>query len=186
VKKAVFLDRDGVINENVENLTLPEQMTLIAGSAQAIKRLNKAGYLVVVVTNQPIIAKGFCTFGDMERIHDRMRALLAKEGARVDSVYLCPHHPQKGFSGEVPDLKLDCGCRKPKPGLLLKAIGDLGIDAGSSWMVGDSYTDVAAGKKAGVRTILIGGGGKGAGGMKPDECARSLGEAADIILSAGL
>ena len=190
MKKAVFLDRDGVINENVENLTKVSQFKLIAGAAEAIKRLNDAGYLVVVITNQPIIAKGFCTFEEMEKIHDKMKKLLAKKGAHIDRIYICPHHPEKGFPGEVPELKIDCSCRKPKPGLFLQAIKELDINIKESWSIGDSKSDVEASKKAGIRTIFLSlGGGSGAKhelelkDVKPDYIKKDLSEAVDFILS---
>ncbi len=190
MKKAVFLDRDGVINENVHDLVRPEQVALIPGAAEGIRKINESGFLVVVITNQPVIAKGFCTFEDVEMIHDRMRDLLAKEGARIDAVYVCPHHPEKGHPGEVLELKIDCPCRKPKPGLFLQAAKDLGIDLASSWAVGDSPSDVAAGKAAGTKTVYItSGGGSGSreekrlSGIKADFTASDLPGAVKIILS---
>jgi len=182
VRKAVFLDRDGVINEEVENLARPEDFRLIEGAAEAILRLNADGYLVVVATNQPAIAKGFASFKDMDRIHERMMTLLAESGARVDAVYVCPHHPEKGFPGEIRSLKVKCGCRKPEPGLMLKAMRELEVDANGSWMVGDSPTDVEAGRKAGLKTILVGKKAPMTG-----ECltTETLSEAVDIITGNG-
>jgi len=186
--KAVFLDRDGVINEGAENLTNPKQFKLISGVAKAVKRLNDSGYLVVVVTNQPIIAKGFCTLDDVEKIHARMKELLAKDGAHIDGVYVCPHHPEKGHKGEVKGLKIDCECRKPKPGLILQAIEELNIDVKSSWMIGDSHTDVAAGKQASLKTILIAGKGSGSAQeeeymqITPDKMEKDLSSSVDYIL----
>jgi len=187
MKKAVFLDRDGVINENVEDLTKPEQLVIMKGAAEAIKRINDSGYLAVVVTNQPIIAKGFCTFKDMGRIHSRLKELLARKGARIDAIYVCPHHPEKGFEGEVKELKTDCKCRKPKPGLLLQAAKDMGIDLKKSWMVGDSYTDIAAGKKAGTGTVYLSSGSRVEEDLKkvnPDFSVKTLPEAVELILKA--
>lgn len=190
MRTAVFMDRDGVINENTENLTKSEQFILINGAAEAIKRINDSGYLVVVVTNQPIIAKGFCSFGQMEQIHSKMKTVLNQKGAIINAIYMCPHHPQKGFPGEILDLKKECDCRKPRGGLLFRAISDLDIDAKRSWMIGDSYTDIAAGQVAGVRTILINSGG-GCGSkvekelkdVQPDYIRNTLTEAVDLILS---
>ncbi|MBU0761628.1 MAG: HAD family hydrolase [Candidatus Altiarchaeota archaeon] len=157
MKKAVFLDRDGVINENLKDIVEPSQFHLLHGVSEAIKKLNESNYLVVIITNQPVIAKGFCTFEDMDAIHQKMKNELAKEGAKIDAIYVCPHHPEKGFKGEVPELKIDCDCRKPKPGLILQAITDYSIDVENSWIVGDSETDITAGKTTGLKTILISG-----------------------------
>ena len=151
LQKAIFLDRDGTINKYVGFLTKPEQFELIPGVADAIKKINKSGYLVIVVSNQPVIARGECTFDELQTIHDQMETLLGKEGAFVDEIYYCPHHKDKGFEGERPDYKFDCDCRKPKPGLLLRAAKDWNIDLGQSYMIGDSDRDVEAGNNAGVR-----------------------------------
>ncbi len=178
MRRAVFLDRDGVINEEVENLVKPEDFRLKEGAAEAIRRLNEMGYLVIVATNQPVLAKGFASFEDMDRIHGRMSELLAGHNARVDAVYVCPHHPEKGFPGERGSLKARCGCRKPEPGLITKAMADFDVDAGGSWMVGDSPTDVEAGRKAGLRTILVGKKALPAGETRE---AGTLSQAVDMI-----
>jgi D-glycero-D-manno-heptose 1,7-bisphosphate phosphatase len=109
-----------------------------------------------VVTNQPVVARGEVTFGELENIHMKMETELGNEGAYLDAIYYCPHHPDKGFIGEVPKLKIDCDCRKPKPGMLLKAAEDFNIDLGQSFMVGDSKNDVKAGEAAGCRSFLLG------------------------------
>lgn len=156
-QKAVFLDRDGTINKYVGFLTKPNQFELLPGVAAAIKMINKSGYLAIVVTNQPVIARGDCTWEELQQIHDKMETDLGKEGAYLDAIYICPHHPDKGFEGERPEYKFDCECRKPKPGLLLQAASDLNIDLSQSYMVGDSDNDVLAGELAGCkRSILIG------------------------------
>lgn len=155
-QKAIFLDRDGTINKMVGFITKPEQFELIPGAAEAIKLINKSGYLAVVVTNQPVIARGDCTFEELQTIHDKMETELGKEGAFVDAIYVCPHHTDKGFPGERPEYKCNCNCRKPKPGLLLQAAEDFNIDLSQSYMIGDSDRDTEAGKNAGVkRAILI-------------------------------
>jgi len=154
MKKAVFLDRDGVINKG-NALTSASQLELIENAPEAVKKINDAGFLAIVVTNQPGIAKGFCTFDELDRIHEKMKKLLGEKGARLDAVYICPHHPEKGFDGEVKELKIDCDCRKPKPGLMLKAASELDVDLSQSWMIGDSETDIEAGKSAGAKTVLI-------------------------------
>lgn len=155
-QKAVFLDRDGVINKMVGFVTQPEQFELIEGAAEAIKYINKSGYLAIVVTNQPVIARGDCSFEELQQIHDKMETELGKSGAFLDAIYLCPHHTDKGFEGERPDYKFDCACRKPKPGLLLQAASDFNIDLSASYMIGDSQRDVEAGQAAGCgKSVLI-------------------------------
>ena len=149
-QKAIFLDRDGTINKMVGFVTKPEQFELIEGAAEAIKAINKSGYLAIVVTNQPVIARGDCTFEELQTIHDKMETELGKVGAFVDAIYVCPHHTDKGFEGERPEYKCNCDCRKPKPGLLLKAAKDFNIDLSESYMIGDSHRDVEAGENAGV------------------------------------
>ena len=148
-QKAIFLDRDGTINKYVGFLTKPEQFELLPGVAEAIKMINKSGYLAIVVTNQPVIARGDCTWEELQQIHDKMETKLGKEGAFLDAIYICPHHKDKGFAGERPEYKFDCDCRKPKPGLLLQAAKDYNIDLSQSVMIGDSENDVKVGESAG-------------------------------------
>lgn len=155
-QKAVFLDRDGTINKYVGFLRDIDQFELIKGVAEAIKRINASGCLCIVVTNQPVIARGEVTVPQLEEIHNKMETLLGLEGAYIDGLYYCPHHPHKGFEGEIPELKFDCECRKPKPGMLLKAAEDFNIDLSESWMVGDGENDIKAGENAGCKTCLIG------------------------------
>ena len=154
-QKAIFLDRDGTINKYVGFLTKPEQFELLPGVAAAIKMINKSGYLAIVVTNQPVIARGDCTWEELQQIHDKMETELGKEGAFPDAIYICPHHKDKGFEGERPEYKFDCECRKPKPGLLLQAAKDFNIDLSQSVMIGDSDNDVKAGENAGCKTVLL-------------------------------
>lgn len=155
-QKAIFLDRDGTINKYVGFLRDIDQFELIDGVAEAIKNINNAGYLAIVITNQPVIARGEVTFEQLDEIHNKMETLLGQEGAYLDGIYFCPHHPDKGFEGEISELKIDCDCRKPKPGMLLKAAKDFNIDLSSSWMVGDGKNDIECGKNAGCHTALIG------------------------------
>ena len=154
-QKAIFLDRDGTINKYVGFLTKPEQFELLTGVAEAIKMINKSGYLAIVVTNQPVIARGDCTWEELQQIHDKMETDLGKEGAFLDAIYICPHHKDKGFEGERPEYKFDCECRKPKPGLLLQATEDFNIDLYQSIMIGDSERDVEAGKRAGCKDGIL-------------------------------
>lgn len=154
-QKAVFLDRDGTINKANGFVTKPEQFELIPGAAEAIKKINKSGYLAIVVTNQPVIARGDCTFEELQEIHNKMETELGKEGAFIDGIYFCPHHTDKGFEGERPEYKCNCDCRKPKPGLLLKAAEDFNIDITQSYMIGDSRNDVEAGEIAGCKESIL-------------------------------
>ena len=155
-QKAVFLDRDGTINRYVGFLRNIDDFELLPGVAEAIRQINERGYLAVVATNQPVIARGEVTVDQLREIHNKMETLLGNEGAYLDAIYFCPHHPDKGFPNEVAELKRECGCRKPKPGMLLTAAKDLNIDLQQSWMVGDGKNDIEAGKAAGCRTALIG------------------------------
>ena len=158
-QKAVFLDRDGTINKYVGFLTKPEQFELIPGVVEAVKKINKSGYLTIVVTNQPVIARGDCTWEELKQIHDKMETEFGKEGVFVDAIYICPHHKDKGFKGERPEYKFDCDCRKPKPGLLFLAAKDFNIDLSHSIMIGDSDNDVFAGEQAHCfKSIKIGTG----------------------------
>ena len=155
-QKAIFLDRDGTINKYVGFLRNIEEFELLDGVSEAIKMINKSKYLVIVITNQPVIARGEVTVSELDEIHNKMETILGKEGAYIDGLYYCPHHPHKGYEGEIVELKFDCDCRKPKPGLILQAAKDFNIDLENSWMIGDRENDVACGKNAGCHTALIG------------------------------
>lgn len=155
-QKALFLDRDGTINKYVGFLRDIGQFELIPGVAEAIKKINESGYLAIVVTNQPVIARGEVTTSELQLIHNKMETLLGEEGAYFDAIYYCPHHPHRGYPGEIEALKIDCDCRKPKPGMLLQAAKDFNISLEDSWMIGDGENDIKAGKAAGCRTALIG------------------------------
>ena len=154
-QKAIFLDRDGTINKYVGFLRNIDQFELTDSSAEAIKTINKSDYLTIVVTNQPVIARGEVSFEQLDEIHQKMETLLGKEGAFIDGLYFCPHHPDAGFEGEVKELKIDCNCRKPKPGMLFQAAKDFNIDLSQSFMIGDSDNDMAAGSAAGCKCIRI-------------------------------
>lgn len=154
-QRAIFLDRDGTINKYVGFLRNIDDFVLEDGVAKAIKRINELGYLAIVVTNQPVIARGEVTFEELKQIHQKMQVLLGKEGAYLDGIYVCPHHPDSGFPGEIKELKVECDCRKPKPGMLLQAAKDFNIDLEKSWMVGDSQNDILAGQNAGCHTCLV-------------------------------
>lgn len=156
-QKAIFLDRDGTINKYVGFLRSTDEFELLPGVVEAIKKINASSYLAIVVTNQPVIARGEVTVEELLEIHNKMETLLGMEGAYLDGLYYCPHHPHKGFEGEIPELKCECDCRKPKPGMLIQAVKDFNIDLEKSWMVGDSISDVEAGMNAGCKTVYIGG-----------------------------
>lgn len=153
-QRAIFLDRDGTINLHKGFIIKAEDFELISGAAEAIKLINKSGYLCVVVSNQPVIARGECSFEELQNIHNKMETELGKEGAFVDAIYYCPHHTDKGFEGELPEYKCNCSCRKPKPGLLLQAAKDWNIDLSHSIMIGDTDRDVEAGVNAGVMNAI--------------------------------
>lgn len=171
-QKAIFLDRDGTINKYVGFLRNIDEFELEDGAALGIKKINNSDYLAIVVSNQPVLARGEVTFDELQEIHDKMQTLLAIEGAYLDGIYYCPHHPTRGFEGEIPELKTECECRKPKPGMLLEAANRFNIDLSKSFMIGDSDNDIEAGKSAGCTTIKIGA----------SERFRCLKEAIDFIL----
>lgn len=176
-QKAVFLDRDGTINKYVGFLRDINEFELIPGVAEAIRKINASGYLAIMVTNQPVIARGEVSTSELELIHNKMETLLGVEGAYLDAIYYCPHHPHKGYGGEIPEFKIECECRKPKPGMLKKAAQDFNIDLSLSWMIGDGENDVLAGKAAGCSTVLI-----GAENYEQDQTSATLLDAVRLIL----
>ena len=157
-RKAIFLDRDGVINEDTNWIASPEEFKLYPFAARAIRLANDAGWLVIVVANQSVVARGLCTLETVDRIHARMEAELAREGARVDAIFFCPHHPDYG------ERKV-CGCRKPATGLVDRAVERFGIERGESYMVGDKTSDIQTGLNAGLKTILVRTGKAGRDGL---------------------
>lgn len=148
---AVFFDRDGTINEEVGYLDRPERLRLIPGAAEAIRLINASGMRAVVVTNQSGIARGLFSEVDVGAVHARLRELLLREGGYLDGIYFCPHHPTEG---RAPYLR-HCDCRKPAPGLLLKAVSELNLAPHRSYMVGDTLKDMEAGERVGARGILV-------------------------------
>lgn len=155
-QKAVFLDRDGTINVAKGYITSSEDIELIPNAAKAINKMHDLGYLAIIITNQPVIARGECSEADLKEIHNRLEDLLGREGAFVDAIYYCPHHTDKGYLGEREELKIDCDCRKPKPGLIFKAKNDFNINLSLSFMAGDSERDIMAAKNAGCKPVYIG------------------------------
>ncbi len=182
-KKAVFLDRDGTINEEKDYLHRIEDFVFIPGAPEAIRRLNESGFLVIVVTNQSGVARGYFSREDVDRLHEHIQRELAKIGTAIDALYLCPHHPEKG-KGE---FKVDCDCRKGRPGMLLQAAAEHGIDLAASWMIGDKRADLEAGRAAGCQSLLVRTGygeeemAKGAGALAA-AVVDDLSAAADYIL----
>ena len=184
-QKAIFLDRDGTINEYVGFLRKEEDFRLIPGVSEAIKKINNSGYLAFVVTNQPVIARGEVTEEGLEEIHKKMETLLGLDGAYIDDIYYCPHHPDKGFEGEIPELKIECDCRKPKTGMLEKAAREHNIDLSSSIMIGDSTLDIKMAENAGMQSVLLKTGQKGEDGkyeVSPTLIAEDLNDAINKII----
>jgi histidinol-phosphate phosphatase family protein len=184
-RMAVFLDRDGTLNFEVNHLSSPNQLELLVGAAKALRRINRAGMLAIGVTNQPVLARGEVTQEGLKKIHARLDKLLGEEGAYLDRMFVCPHHPEKGFSGEISELKVDCFCRKPQSGLFDLAVQELNISRRESWMIGDTTSDILAGKRAGLRTILVRTGYAGRDfkyDVQPNFVANDLAGAVDWIL----
>lgn len=151
---AIFLDRDGVVSKEVNLLCKPEQLELIEGAAEAIHYINSKGYLAVLVTNQPVIARNLCSIEELEYIHAKLETLLGAEHAYLDAIYYCPHHPDVGYPEERKEYKIACECRKPNPGMILQAATDWNIDITQSYMIGDHENDRLAGENAGVKSSL--------------------------------
>ena len=184
-KMAIFIDRDGTINQEVNHLSSQDQFELLDGVGEAICQINAAGILAVIVTNQPVIARGELEESELKVIHNKMDTLLGSQGAYIDRLYYCPHHTDSGFEGEVEALKFDCDCRKPKIGLFTQAKKDLNIVLEKSWVVGDSTRDILAAQNAGMKSILVetGHAGKDCSfEVNPDFIAKDLNEAVKLIL----
>lgn len=184
---AVFLDRDGTINEQMGYINHSCRFILLPGAARAIKRLNDAGIPVVVVSNQSGLARGYFPEELLDTVHDKMKRLLAEEGAHVDGIYYCPHHPE----AKEERFRVTCNCRKPKPGLILRAAQEMNLDPTRSFVVGDRWSDIKTAANCGARSILVRTGyGRGdeqyigpAQEIQPDFKADDLSLAVDIILA---
>ncbi len=184
-RSAVFLDRDGTLNKEVNHLNSSEQLELLPGVGKAVRSLNRSGKLTVVVTNQPVVARGEITLDGLNKVHACLDKKLGHQGAYLDALYFCPHHPDKGFSNEVEELKIKCQCRKPESGLIDQACAELKISRADSWMVGDSSSDIETGRRAGIRTILLRTGHCGRDfkfAVRPDYVFPDLEEAVHWIL----
>lgn len=184
-QKAIFLDRDGTLNEPAGYVRDHAGLRLLPGVAEAVKRLNDAEYRIVLATNQPVVARGEASLDDLRTIHNKLETELGRKGALLDLILFCPHHPDAGFPGEVPSLKVRCACRKPGIGLIEEARARLNIDLAASWFVGDSTVDLQAARRAGVRSILVRTGEGGRDGrqrVSPDVTVDDVPEAVRFIV----
>jgi len=154
-KKAVFLDRDGVINKEVALLYKVEDFELMPDAVESVKAINESDFLAIVITNQSVVGKNLCSIARIEEIHEKMRNLFSEKGARIDAIYFCPHYPNKDYVGRNPKYGIECDCRKPKIGMLKKAEKDFCIDLKSSFFIGDSPRDITCGNSAGVTTLGV-------------------------------
>ncbi len=181
---AVFLDRDGTIIQQVELMCQVSKLRLLPGAAEAIRLFNQENLPVIIVTNQPVIARGICTEHEVELIHDELKRRLLNKGARIDAIYFCPHHP----NATLEKYRVKCSCRKPEPGMILRAAHEQRVDLGRSVMIGDTTQDVLAGARGGTRTILVRTGHGGRDPWQydcaPDWTAKNLLEAARLWLEA--
>ena len=186
-RRAIIMDRDGTVCEEVGYVNHLSRVRLLARSAEAIRRANDAGFQTVVVTNQAGVARGYFDEHLVDEVHDKVREMLASGGARLDGLYYCPHHPEVG----APPYRKACDCRKPRPGMLLRARDEMGIDLARSYMIGDSVRDIEAGHRAGATTVLVlTGYGRGeleyqsrGWTVKPAHVADDLLDAVDWILA---
>lgn len=184
-QRAVMIDRDGTLNVSAGYVRCPDELVLIPGAAYAIRRLNEAEYRTVVVTNQPVIARGDTTVEGLHLIHNKLEKDLGREGAYLDRILYCPHHPDRGFSGEVAALKIRCECRKPEIGLISRAVDALNVDVGASWFIGDTTGDLLAARRSGLRSILVETGEAGRDGrymVTPDIVVPDVAAAAAFII----
>lgn len=183
-QKAIFIDRDGVINHDTDLIKHQDEMNVYKFAGPAIRRINKSEYISIVITNQSVIARGLCDENTLNLIHSRMDKQLGEMGAYIDYLYYCPHHPDGGFPEEIKKFKIKCKCRKPKPGMIIEASKRFNIDLSNSWMIGDSPRDIQSGLSAGVKTIRVDTGhGHIKSDTKPDFKVKNLSHAVDLILN---
>jgi len=154
-KQAIFLDRDGVLNSEVGHIKRPKELKMIEGVAEGIKKINDNGSLAVIVTNQPVVARGDCSEIELKNINNKLETLLGRDSAYLDAIYYCPHHPESGHKGEISALKIKCNCRKPNTGLLSQATKNMNISLSNSWLIGDTTTDILTAQKFGIKSILL-------------------------------
>lgn len=187
-QKCVFLDRDGTINKYKGLLYKEDDLELENGVVEAISQINNSEYLAIVITNQPVVARGLCSISDIENIHRKLETLLGNQGVYLDDIAYCPHHPEKGFEGENKVYKIECKCRKPNIGLIEKMAEKYNINLEESYFVGDTTVDIKTGKNAGMKTVLLrtGEGGKdGKYHCLPDFVVSDLQEAVKLIINSG-
>jgi histidinol-phosphate phosphatase family protein len=183
-RRAIFLDRDGVINREVDLLYTLDQFELLPRVADAVRAINRSEYLAIVVTNQPAVARGLCGIERIEEIHRKMETLLGHDHAKLDAVFYCPHHPDKGYPGENSLYKIECACRKPQTGMLEEAARRFNIDLGNSVIIGDSWRDIECGKQAGIRAFGVKTGyGCTDGPCSPDRIFDDLFDAVNAVLA---
>jgi len=182
-KKAIFLDRDGVVNYEKNFVLTPKAMELIPEAPEAIRKINTSDYLAVMVTNQSAIARNLINTEDLNQIHNKLKADLKAYNAHLDAIYYCPHHPDYDGLGVNKDLIIDCHCRKPKPGMLTDASKELDIDLTQSYIIGDAERDILAGKEAGCTTIGVRTGKNiESFNIQPDYTFENILEAVNFIL----
>jgi histidinol-phosphate phosphatase family protein len=184
-QKCVFLDRDGVLNKHIGLLHKPEQLELEDTAVEAVSILNTSKYLTIVITNQPVVARGLCSEEKVDEIHMKLQTLLGRSHVYLDDIFYCPHHPDKGYPEENPDYKINCECRKPKTGMLKAAAAKYRIDLTKSWFIGDTTVDIKTGKDAGIKTILVGTGEAGKDGkynVEPDYITDNILTAVEHIM----
>lgn len=185
-RPAIFIDRDGTLINDIELLCNPDDLELLPHTASAIKKINNSNFLSFLITNQPVIARNLCNISVLTQIHKKLETLLGREGAYLNDIYFCPHHPDRGYPEENPDFKIDCRCRKPETGMIDRALSDYNIDVGSSWFIGDTTVDVQTGINAGMKTILVKTGKSGQDKkfkVFPDFVFNNVADAVDFILS---
>jgi len=186
-QKCVFLDRDGVLNKLIGLLYDIDKLDLEDTAAEAIAKLNTSEYFAVVITNQPVVARGLCDIKDVDEIHKKLQTLLGQQHVYLDDLLYCPHHPDKGYPEENPVYKIDCECRKPKPGMLMTAAVKHNIDLTKSWFIGDTTVDIKTGQDAGLKTVLVKTGEAGGDGkfdVTPDYVADDVLAAVEHILKS--
>lgn len=184
-QRCIFLDRDGTINQHRGLVYKEEDFVLEDCALEAIRKINESGKIGIVVTNQPVVARGLCDISDVENIHKKMSTLLGKEGVYLDDILYCPHHPDKGYPEENPDYKIPCECRKPKTGMIDAAASKYNIDLSESWIIGDTTMDMQTGKNAGIKTALVLTGEAGTDkkyDVHPDIICKDLLDAVEKIL----
>lgn len=185
-QKAVFLDRDGTINQDRGLVAIPEDFVLYEEVYEAMKLLNGSEYLVIVITNQPVIARNLCSLEQLDEIHRKLETKLGLKNVYVDDIYYCPHHPHKGYPEENPEYKIECTCRKPKTGMIEQAVKKYNISTKESYFVGDTTIDIQTGKNAGLKTILVKTGRAGMDGtyqVQSDVSVKNIYEAASLIVN---